>query len=98
MYVTFSFLTFLSLHPPRLLGDVLVERTVSEVLPAVKQNKENIEMLVKQLQQQLEKRKAELAEFQAKYKIRIKGQDDDKKSDSKAGSSSNSQGVLVSKS
>lgn len=35
-----------------------MERTVAEVLPAVKQNKEGIETLVSSLQGQLEKRKA----------------------------------------
>lgn len=58
----------------RLVGNVLVERTVKEVLPAVTANRDNLEQIVKSLSEQFEKKKRELAEFQSKYKIRYKNE------------------------
>lgn len=55
----------------RMIGDVLVERTVAETLPAVMRNREGLESVMKQLQTQLEAQQKALAEFQQKYKIRI---------------------------
>ncbi|KAK3284196.1 hypothetical protein CYMTET_8142 [Cymbomonas tetramitiformis] len=111
----------------RLIGGVLVERTVGEVLPAVKKNREGLEMVwhlpasllsldslsvsvennmiithhpyayqvIERLRQQLEKKKTELAEFQAKHKIRIKGEDAPEDSSQKASTSAQPQGVLA---
>ncbi|KAK2656091.1 hypothetical protein Ddye_009143 [Dipteronia dyeriana] len=78
----------------RMIGGVLVERTIKEVLPAVQRNKEGIEEVIARLNEALEKKKKEIAGFEAKYKIRIKRSDSDVKDDSslKEGSA---QGVLV---
>ncbi|GAB4843370.1 Prefoldin subunit 2 [Ancistrocladus abbreviatus] len=78
----------------RMIGGVLVERTVKEVLPAVLRNKEGLEEVIARLNEALEKKKKELAEFEAKYKIRLRKSDNDVKDDSskKEGSA---QGVLV---
>ncbi|XP_015888170.1 prefoldin subunit 2 [Ziziphus jujuba] len=78
----------------RMIGGVLVERTIKEVLPAVQRNKEGLEEVISRLNEALEKKKKEIAEFEAKYKIRIKKPDSVVKDDSgrKEGSA---QGVLV---
>ncbi|KAL9237630.1 hypothetical protein vseg_012156 [Gypsophila vaccaria] len=78
----------------RMIGGVLVERTVKEVLPAVLRNKEGLEEVISRLNENLEKKKKEITEFEAKYKIRMRKSDNDAKDDSslKEGSS---QGVLV---
>mmetsp|Transcript_35910 Transcript_35910/g.49838 ORF Transcript_35910/g.49838 Transcript_35910/m.49838 type:complete len:138 (+) Transcript_35910:88-501(+) len=78
----------------RLIGGVLVERTVGEVLPAVKRNRDGLEQVIAKLTEQLEGKKKELAEFQAKYNIRMKGEDEDNNASSS--SSVAKQGVLVS--
>lgn len=80
----------------RMIGGVLVERTVREVLPAVQRNKEGIEEVIKRLNEALEKKRKEMADFESKYKIRIRKPDSAAKDENarKEGSSS-SQGVLV---
>mmetsp|Transcript_48184 Transcript_48184/g.92109 ORF Transcript_48184/g.92109 Transcript_48184/m.92109 type:complete len:137 (-) Transcript_48184:451-861(-) len=79
----------------RLIGGILVERTVGEVLPAVQRNRDGIQQVVGKLTEQMDLKKKELAEFQAKFNIRVKGDEGD--SESGAASSSNAkQGVLVS--
>ncbi|XVE69046.1 hypothetical protein DITRI_Ditri09bG0118100 [Diplodiscus trichospermus] len=78
----------------RMIGGVLVERTIKEVLPAVHRNKEGLEEVITRLNEALEKKKKEIAEFEAKYKIRIKKSDSEVKDENnkKEGSA---QGVLV---
>lgn len=78
----------------RMIGGVLVERTIQEVLPAVRRNKEGLEEVIARLNEALEKKKKEIAEFEAKYKIRIKKPDSEVKDENnrKEGSA---QGVLV---
>lgn len=78
----------------RMIGGVLVERTVKEVLPAVQRNKEGLEEVIARLNEALEKKKKEIADLEAKYKIRIRKSDGEVKDDGgrKEGSS---QGVLV---
>ncbi|GMI87066.1 prefoldin 2 [Hibiscus trionum] len=78
----------------RMIGGVLVERTIKEVLPAVQRNKEGLEEVIARLNETLEKKKKEIVDFETKYKIRIKKSDSDAKDESnkKEGSA---QGVLV---
>ena len=78
----------------RMIGGVLVERTIKEVLPAVKQNKEGIEVVISRLNEALERKKKELTDFESKYKIRIRKNDGESVDDNskKEGSA---QGVLV---
>jgi len=57
----------------RLVGGVLVERTVGEVLPAVSKNKDGILEIIKQLREQLSKKTSELNDFVVKYQIQVKG-------------------------
>ncbi|XP_037470296.1 probable prefoldin subunit 2 [Triticum dicoccoides] len=56
----------------RMIGGVLVERTIKEVLPAVYRNKEGLEEVVARMKEALETKKKEMTEFELKYKIRIR--------------------------
>eukprot|EP00055_Hartaetosiga_balthica_P003040 m.6229 g.6229 ORF g.6229 m.6229 type:complete len:117 (+) comp2562_c0_seq1:57-407(+) len=56
----------------RLVGEVLMERTVAEILPAVEKNKNQIEIMYNQLSAKLEEHNKQLATFQDKHKIRVK--------------------------
>ncbi|KAI5649163.1 hypothetical protein M9H77_35168 [Catharanthus roseus] len=77
----------------RMIGGVLVERTIKEVLPAVQRNKEGLEEVISRLNEALEKKKKEVAEFEAKYKIRIRKADEMKDEGNKK--EGTAQGVLV---
>ncbi|CDO99064.1 unnamed protein product [Coffea canephora] len=77
----------------RMIGGVLVERTVKEVLPAVQRNKEGLLEVIARLNEALEKKKKEIADFEAKYKIRIRKADEMKDEGGKKEGSA--QGVLV---
>ena len=82
----------------RMIGGVLVERTVREVIPAVQRNKEGLEEVISRLYEALERKKKELQEFEVKHKIKIRRSDAGKKEDegtSKEASSAAAQGVLV---
>lgn len=84
----------------RLIGGVLVERTVAEVLPAVKSNGEQIRMIATTLEKQTKTKENELISFQEKYKIRLKGEGDEDAAPSKPSDSkgkTGSAGVLISK-
>uniref|UniRef100_A0A0D6R4T5 Prefoldin subunit 2 n=1 Tax=Araucaria cunninghamii TaxID=56994 RepID=A0A0D6R4T5_ARACU len=78
----------------RMIGGVLVERTIAEVLPAVQRNKEGLQEVISRLTEALQKKKKEIADYEAKYKIRIRKGDDEiqKEGERKEGSA---QGVLV---
>ncbi|KAL3782593.1 hypothetical protein ACHAWO_008244 [Cyclotella atomus] len=54
----------------RLVGGVLVERTVREVLPTVKEHKVNLDGLVKTLKENLDKKQKDAAAWKAKYNIK----------------------------
>jgi prefoldin subunit 2 len=58
----------------RLIGGVLVERKVREVLPAVKGNKEKLDEVVKKIQDSLNVKEMELMELKRKYQIRERGE------------------------
>eukprot|EP00029_Vermamoeba_vermiformis_P011593 TRINITY_DN6418_c0_g1_i1.p1 TRINITY_DN6418_c0_g1~~TRINITY_DN6418_c0_g1_i1.p1 ORF type:complete len:135 (+),score=38.66 TRINITY_DN6418_c0_g1_i1:61-465(+) len=53
----------------RLVGGVLVERTVGEVLPAVQKNRTDINKTIDLLTEQLEKKEKALTEFAIKFKL-----------------------------
>uniref|UniRef100_A0A0E0MGF0 Prefoldin subunit 2 n=1 Tax=Oryza punctata TaxID=4537 RepID=A0A0E0MGF0_ORYPU len=79
----------------RMVGGVLVERTIKEVLPAVHRNKEGLEEVIARMHEALEKKRKEITEFELKYKIRIRKADtntDEEEGSRKEGSA---QGVLV---
>jgi prefoldin subunit 2 len=83
----------------RLVGDVLVERTVGTVIPEVEKNKSNLEGLVENLKKQLESKTKELQEFESKYNIKIKqpgkGSGDSDRGKTPQNNNAGGQGVLV---
>lgn len=83
----------------RMVGGVLVERTVKEVLPALEGNKEQIQKIIETLSQQLQAKGKELNEFREKHNIRLMGEDEKpaaKENSEGAGAKASSAGVLVS--
>ncbi|KAM6395184.1 prefoldin subunit 2 [Rhynochetos jubatus] len=84
----------------RMVGGVLVERTVREVLPALEGNKEQISRIMEALGQQLRAKGRELTEFRERHNIRLVGEDDPRPPPRDgadgAGAKGGSAGVLVS--
>ncbi|XP_062849442.1 prefoldin subunit 2 [Trichomycterus rosablanca] len=87
----------------RLVGGVLVERTVKEVLPALENNKEQISKIVESLNTQMQTKGRELTEYRERYNIRLVGEDDrqgkgnsGQSKESEGGGSKSGAGVLVS--
>ncbi|KAL8618526.1 hypothetical protein ACOMHN_000671 [Nucella lapillus] len=78
----------------RMVGGVLVERTVGEVLPTLVTNKDQMTQFVENMNKQLEVKGREVNVYREENNIRIRGEDDTKPeasvSDSKSGG-----GVLV---
>ena len=58
----------------RLVGGVLVERTVKEVLPALVQNQEKISSTVDSLSTNLMAKGKELNDYREKYNITVRGE------------------------
>ncbi|XP_060594563.1 prefoldin subunit 2-like [Ruditapes philippinarum] len=80
----------------RLVGGVLVERTVKDVLPALVNNKEQMGKLVETLSRQLEAKGQEINLYRETHNLKIKGEENkdvekQEKDTAKAG------GVLVAK-
>ncbi|XP_058481773.1 prefoldin subunit 2 [Solea solea] len=86
----------------RLVGGVLVERTVKEVLPALENNKEQISKIVESLNTQMQTKGRELTEYRERYNIRLvgegegQGQSATSSRDSEGGGLKSGAGVLVS--
>ncbi|CAB0010615.1 unnamed protein product [Nesidiocoris tenuis] len=59
----------------RLIGGVLCEKTVKDVVPKLAKNKEQLSALVVALNNQLTKKGEELNDFKEKNNIKIRGQD-----------------------
>lgn len=53
----------------RLVGGILVERTVKEVLPSVTQNRENLDQVISTMETRLSAKQKEASEFKANYNI-----------------------------
>ncbi|XP_067013407.1 prefoldin subunit 2 [Anabrus simplex] len=60
----------------RMIGGVLCERTVKDVLPVLITNKEQLGNVISTLSEQLSKKGVELNEYKEKYNIRLRGQDE----------------------
>uniref|UniRef100_A0A3B4CV56 Prefoldin subunit 2 n=1 Tax=Pygocentrus nattereri TaxID=42514 RepID=A0A3B4CV56_PYGNA len=87
----------------RLVGGVLVERTVKEVLPALENNKEQISKIIESLNTQMQAKGRELTEYRERYNIRLVSEDDkqgkgntSQAKESEGGGSKSGAGVLVS--
>eukprot|EP00164_Ancoracysta_twista_P004552 GFYU01006140.1.p1 GENE.GFYU01006140.1~~GFYU01006140.1.p1 ORF type:complete len:147 (-),score=53.26 GFYU01006140.1:418-807(-) len=76
----------------RMVGGVLVERTVKEVAPAVQRNRDGIADIITKMQEQLEAKEKEMLDFQEKHKIKVKGDGNSQGAEMAQGPSS---GVLV---
>lgn len=84
----------------RMVGGVLTERTVGDVLPSLRHNERNLVALIQQLKTQIEDVGKELTAYREKHNIQFQNTSDDAvkpKEDSEAGSDSNKSkpGVLV---
>ncbi|XP_051167715.1 prefoldin subunit 2 [Leptopilina boulardi] len=60
----------------RMIGGILCERTVQEVMPALVSNKEQLTKVIETLNEQLTKKGVEINEYKEKHNIRIRGQDE----------------------
>ncbi|KAL9965524.1 hypothetical protein ACROYT_G029333 [Oculina patagonica] len=58
----------------RMIGGVLVERTVKDVLPALENNKDQISGLISKLNETLTAKEQELTAFKDKHNIHVKGE------------------------
>ncbi|XP_071485359.1 prefoldin subunit 2-like [Diadema antillarum] len=81
----------------RLVGGVLVERTVKDVIPALTHNKDQIEKLTENLTKQMEMKGREINEYREKHNLRVRGEQPTEQPASQAADSTASSGVLVSK-
>lgn len=82
----------------RMIGGVLVERTVAEVLPAVTRNRDGLQEVITRLNEAMEKKKIELAEFETKYKIKIRrggAAEEERAPEQEKAREGSAQGVLV---
>ncbi|KAF8778088.1 Prefoldin subunit 2 like protein [Argiope bruennichi] len=55
-----------------MIGGVLVQRTVKEVLPAVTHNKEQLTKILETLNKQIEEKGKEINEFKEKHNIQFR--------------------------
>lgn len=78
----------------RMIGSVVVERTVKEVLPAVQKNKAQIKATIDQFTSLLDEKQKEADAFAAEHKITIQGAPG-APADASGGDESASQGVLI---
>ncbi|XP_014471463.1 PREDICTED: prefoldin subunit 2 [Dinoponera quadriceps] len=60
----------------RMIGGVLCERIVEDVMPALVTNKEQLMKVIDALNDQLTKKGIEINDYKEKHNIRIRGQDD----------------------
>merc|ERR1712226_766591 len=78
----------------RMVGGVLVERTVKEVLPALQTNHEQLGKVVEAMNAQLEAKGKAINDYRQKHNIRVRG---DEEKPQAAQPEAKSSGVLVSK-
>lgn len=80
----------------RMVGGVLTERKVKDVLPVIIKNKEKLTELIASLNEQLGKKGEEINEYKEKHNIRIRGQEDLKQEEQQQSTSGARGNVLVS--
>merc|ERR1712157_120583 len=76
----------------RLVGGVLTERTVGEVLPALENQIENLSTVIKTLEEQMDTKAKEITAYWEKHQILVQGQ---AKAGPPGGSGGNRAGVLA---
>ncbi|KAE8750389.1 hypothetical protein FOCC_FOCC002949 [Frankliniella occidentalis] len=82
----------------QLIGGVLCERTVKDVLPQLQMKKDSLTKIMGDYNEQITKKGKEINEYKEKHNIRIRGQDDipsESDSKDKGESSSQSKNVMV---
>nr|CAG4650664.1 EOG090X0L97 [Sida crystallina] len=79
----------------RMVGGVLVERTVKEVLPALNTNKEQMTKVVEALNNQVMAKGQEINDYKEKNNIRIRNRDEIQTAPENESKKASSQGVLV---
>ena len=80
----------------RMVGGVLVERTVKEVVPALINNRDKMAKLIESLEKQLTEKGEEINGYMEKHNIQLKDQPGAAKKEDKGESDAKSGGVLVS--
>ncbi|XP_038656727.1 prefoldin subunit 2, partial [Scyliorhinus canicula] len=80
----------------RMVGGVLVERTVREVLPALEGNKQQLVKLIENLNAQMQSKGRELNEYREKYNIRLMNEDEKAAREGESRTRAGGTGVLVS--
>lgn len=79
----------------RMIGGVLVERSVKEVLPALRKNKEQVAGVVTKLKEQLTAKGKEVNEFREKHNIKIQGEGMTEEESNKKDTKDTVQSILV---
>ncbi|XP_018569434.1 prefoldin subunit 2 [Anoplophora glabripennis] len=81
----------------RLVGGVLTERKVKDVLPVLITNQEKLKEIIEKLNEQIGKKGQEINEYREKHNIRFRGLDNVKQEEQPVAAASESRGnVLVS--
>ena len=78
-----------------MVGGVLVERTVTEVVPALINNRDKMAKLIESLEKQLTEKGEEINGYMEKHNIQLKDQPGAAKKDDKGESDAKAGGVLV---
>ncbi|XP_002742362.1 prefoldin subunit 2-like [Saccoglossus kowalevskii] len=81
----------------RMVGGILVERTVDDVLPALDKNRQQIKKLVESLNEQIELKGKQINEYREKYNIRVQGEQGTEDGQLDKKEKPGTQGVLVAK-
>ncbi|XP_039264422.2 prefoldin subunit 2-like [Styela clava] len=79
----------------RLIGGVLVERTVGEVVPALQQNKSQISQLTEVFNKKLSEKGKELNDFKEKHNIKVQNPSGVEEPTEAGKTSAKTSGVLV---
>lgn len=65
----------------RLIGGILTERKVKDVLPGLIENQERLKDLIEKITEQISKKGAEINEYRETHNIRFRGLDNPKQED-----------------
>lgn len=79
-----------------MIGGVLCERTVKDVMPVLTSNRDQLTKVIGSLTEQLTKKGTEINEYKETHNIRIRGQDEIPQQEQKDSSAPTKSNVLVS--
>ncbi|XP_012219064.1 prefoldin subunit 2 [Linepithema humile] len=79
----------------RMIGGILCERTVEDVMPALVTNKEQLAKVIDALNDQVTKKGIEINEYKEKHNIRIRGQDDLQRQDENSNKEAKRNAIVV---